>query len=107
MDIPSSGMVDDSGPNLHKPPDYRLYRRLHSLAPERRIPDHVEQVICEASDEEPCLIGCKPMAARFVPSECVLSFFYPVLNLSPAIVDRDYLFRFDVRVGHDEPETRK
>ena len=45
-------MVDDPGPNLYKPPDYGLYRRLDSLAPERRVPDHVEQVIGEASDED-------------------------------------------------------
>ncbi len=54
----------------------------------------MEQVIGEASDEEPCLIRREAMATRFVPSESVLSFFYPVLNLSPTIVDRNYLLRF-------------
>ena len=83
-------MVDHSGSNLYKPPDDRVYGWLDALAPERRIPDHVEQVIGKTSDEKPCLIGCKAMAARLVPSEGVLPLFYPVFDLSPPIVDRDY-----------------
>ena len=42
MDIPPSGMVDHSGPNLYKPPDYRIYGWLDALAPGCRIPNHVE-----------------------------------------------------------------
>ena len=84
--LPFSLMVDHSGPNFYQPPDNRLYGWLDSLAPECAVPDHVEQVIGKTSDEKSCLIGCKPMAARFVPSECVLSFFYPVLYLSPTII---------------------
>ena len=107
MDIPLPGMVDHSGPNLYKPPDDRVYGRLDALAPERRIPDHVEQIIGKTSDEKPCLIGCKPMATRLVPSEGVLSLFYPVFNLSPTIVDRNYLVRFKIRVGHNKSDTRE
>jgi len=91
-------MVDDPLPNLYEPPDDRVYRRLDAHAPERRIPNHVERIARMTCDEKPSLIGREPMAARFVPSECVLS-FYPVLNLSPTIVDRDYLLCFKIRVG--------
>jgi hypothetical protein len=67
----------------------------------------VKQVIRKTSDEEPCLIGCEAMAARFVPPESVFSFLYPVFDLSPPIVDRDYSFCFHVRVGHDESDARE
>jgi len=105
--IPSSGMVDHSGPNLYKPSDYGLYGRFDALAPECATPDHVEQVVGQASDEKPCLIRCKPMATCFVPSEGVLPFLYPVFDLSPPIVSRNYLFSFHTGVGHDKPDTRK
>ena len=98
-------MVDHPGPNLYKPPDDRVYGRLDALAPERRIPDHVEQIVGKTSDEKPCLIGCKPMATRLVPSEGVLPLFYPVFNLSTTIVNRNYLVRFKIRVGHDKSDT--
>ncbi len=64
MDMPLSGMVDHSGPNLYKPPDDRVYGWSDALPPERRITDHVEQVICETSDEKPCLIGDNLHAPR-------------------------------------------
>lgn len=107
MDIPPSGMVDHPGPNLYKPPNDRIYGWLDALAPECGIPDHVEQIIGKASYEEPGLISRKPMATRLVPSKGVLSLFYPVFDLSATIVDRDYLFCFKIRVGHNETDTRK
>ena len=67
----------------------------------------VEQIVGEASDEEPCLVRCKPMAACFVPAEGVLPFLDPVFNFSPAVVNCDYLFRFKIRVGHDESTVAK
>ena len=100
-------MVDHSGPNLYETPDDRVYRWPDALPPEGRIPDHVEQIIGKTSDEKPCLVRCKSMAARFVPSESVFSFLYPVFDLSPPIVDRDYSFCFKVRVGHNKSDTRK
>ena len=100
-------MIDHHGVNLDEPPDDRVYGWLDALAPECRVPNQVEQIVGKTSDEKPCLIGCKPVAARLVPSECVLSFFYPVLDLSPTIVDDDYLFRFKVRVGHNKSHTRE
>ena len=45
------------------------------------------------------------MAARFVPSKRVFPLFYPVFDLSPPIVDRDYSLCFHVRVGYDESDT--
>jgi len=77
MDIPPPGMVRHPGPNLHKPSDDRVYGRLYAPAPECRIPNHVQQIVGAISDEKPCLIGCKPMAARLVPSEGVPSLFHP------------------------------
>ncbi len=65
----------------------------------------MEQIIGETSDEKPDLIRCKSMAARLVPSEGVLSLLYPVFDLSPTIVDRDHLFRFKIRVGHNKSDT--
>jgi hypothetical protein len=100
-------MVDHSGPNLYKPPDYRLYGRLDALAPKRHIPDHVKQIVGKTSDEKPGLIGCEAVATRFVPAEGVLPFFYPVFDLSSTIVNRNYLLRFKVRVGHDKSDTGK
>jgi hypothetical protein len=105
MNMPSSGMVDHSGPNLHKPPDYGLYGRLYPLAPECTIPDHVEQVVGQASDKKPRLIRCKSVATRLVPAEGIFPFFYPVFNLGAAIVNRNYPFRFKMRVGHDKSDA--
>jgi hypothetical protein len=59
------------------------WRGLESViarAPERRIADHVEQVIRKTFDEKPCLIRCKSMATCFVPSERVLPLFYAVFT---------------------------
>ena len=98
-------MVDHPGSNLHKPPDYRVYGWPDALPPERGIPDHVEQIVGQTSDEKPCLIRCKPMAARFVPSKRVFPLLYPVLDLSPPIVDRDYSLCFHVRVGYNKSDT--
>jgi hypothetical protein len=86
MDIPPSGVIDDSGSNLHKPLDDRLYGWFDILAPERGIPDHMEQIVGETSDEKPCLIGCEAMTACLIPAEGVLSLLYPVFDLSPPIV---------------------
>jgi hypothetical protein len=100
-------MIDDSGPNFYQPPDYRFYGWLDALTPERRVPDHVEEVIGHASDKKSCLICREAMAARLVPSERVLPLLDPVFNFGTTIVDLDYLFRFDVRVGYDESDTGK
>jgi hypothetical protein len=53
MDVPLPGMINHPGPNLDEPPDDRVYGRSDALPPERRIPDHVEQVIRKTSDEKP------------------------------------------------------
>ncbi len=105
MDIPLPGMIDHPDPGPNEPPDDGVHGRSDALPPERRIADHVEQIVGKTSDEKPCLIGCKPMATRLVPCEDVLSFFYPVLDLSPTIADRDYLFCFKIRVGHNKSDT--
>ena len=105
MDVPPPGVVDHPGSNLHKPPNDRINGRLDALAPERRIPNHVEQIVGQTSDEKPCLICCKPMAARFVPSKRIFPLLYPVLDLSPPIVDRDYSLCFHVRVGYNKSDT--
>jgi len=107
MNIPSSGMVDHSGPNLDKPSDYRLYRRLDSLPPECAVPDHVEQIVGQTSDEKPRLIRCKPPATCLVPSEGVLPFFYPVFNLTPTVVCGNYFVRFKLGVGHNKSDARE
>ena len=69
MEVPHAqrGMADHPGPNLDKPPDDRVYGRLDALAPERGIPNHLEQIVGKASYEEPGLIGRNPMATRLVP----------------------------------------
>ncbi|HOI94300.1 MAG TPA: hypothetical protein PK250_06295 [Syntrophobacter fumaroxidans] len=67
----------------------------------------MEQIVGKTSYKEPSLIGRKPTAARFVPSQGVLSLFYPVFDLSPTIVDRDYLLCFKFRVGHNKSDTWK
>ena len=105
MDVPPPGMVHHPGPNLHKPSDDRVYGRLDSLAPECRIPNHVEQIVGKTSDEKPGLIGCKAMATRLVPSEGVLPLFYPVSNLGTTIVDRNYFMRLEIRVDHNKSDT--
>ena len=71
MDMPLSGMVDHSGPNLYKLPYYRVYEWLDALAPERRIPDHVERIAGKTSDEKPGLISLKLHAPR--GSSCPIS----------------------------------
>jgi hypothetical protein len=42
---------------------------------------------------------------RPVPSDAVLSLFYPVLSLSPTVVDRANLLCFKIRVGHNKSDT--
>ena len=100
-------MVDHSGAYFYKPPDNRVYGRLDAFAPERRITNHVQQVVGKTSDEKPCLISCEAMAARLVPPQSVFPLLYPVFDLSPPIVDRDYSLCFHVRVGHNKSGTRK
>ncbi len=95
-------MLDYPGPNLDEPPDDRVYGYLNTLAARSCIQDHVEQVIRKTSDEKPCLISCKPMATRLVPSQCILPLFDPVFNLSTAIVNRNCLVCFKIRVGHNK-----
>ena len=43
---------------------WRGLESVSALAPERRITDHVEQVICKTPDEKPCLISLKLHAPR-------------------------------------------
>jgi hypothetical protein len=43
----------------------------------------------------------------FVPSEGIVSLFYSIFDLSPSIVDRNYLFCFYAGVGHNKSDTRK
>jgi len=105
MDMPPPCMVDHPGPNLYQPLDYRVYGRLDALAPECRIPNHVQQIVGKASDEKPCLIGCESVATRFVPSKGILSLFYPIFDLSPSIVDRNYLFCCYAGVSHNKSDT--
>jgi len=77
------------------------------LSPVRSVTDHMEQVIRQTSDDEPCLICCKPMTTRLVPSQGILSLFDPVFNLGTTIVDRNHLVRLKIRVCHNESDTRK
>jgi hypothetical protein len=100
-------MVDHSGPNLYKPHDTPggALNQLTLSPPERRIPNHVQQIVGKTSDEKPCLIGCEAMATCFVPPEGVLPLFYPVFDLSPSIVNRNDLVRFKIRVGHNKSGT--
>ncbi len=107
MDMPPPCMVDHPGSNLDKPPDYRVYGWPDALSPERSVTDHMEQVIRQTSDEEPCLICCKPMTTCLVPSQGILSFFDPVFNLGTTIVNPNYLVRLKIRVCHNESDTRK
>jgi hypothetical protein len=65
----------------------------------------MEQVIGEASGEEPCLIRCEAMAACLVPAEGISPLFDPVFNLGTTVVDRDNLLRFKIRVTHNETNT--
>jgi hypothetical protein len=81
-------MINHPGFNLDEPPDDRVYGWFDALAPECRIPNHMEEIAGKTSDEKPCLIGCKPMASRLVPSQGILPLFDPVFNLSTAIVNR-------------------
>ena len=90
MDEPLFGMVDHPGPNLYKPLNHRVDGWLDSHAPERRIPNHVEQNVGKTSYEKPCLIGREAPVTRLVPSQALLPLFCPVFNLPPTIVDRDY-----------------
>jgi len=69
-------MIDNPGSNLYKPPDDRVYGSLEALAPECGIPNHVEQIVSKISDGKPGLVGCKPMAARLIPSQGVPPLFY-------------------------------
>jgi len=101
------GMIDHSCANLYTPPDDRVYGWLDALAPECRIPNHVEQIVGNTSDEKPCLISCKPMATRFVPSKGILPLFYSVFNLGTTIVDRNYFVRLKIRVGHNKSDSRE
>jgi hypothetical protein len=41
-----------------------------------------------------CAANSTPREVRLVPSEGVLSLFYPVFDLSTAIVNRDYFVSF-------------
>jgi hypothetical protein len=65
----------------------------------------VEQIVGKTSDKKPCLIRYEAMSARFVPSKRVFPLLYPVLDLSPPIVDRDYSLCFYVRVGYNKSDT--
>jgi hypothetical protein len=100
-------MVDHSGPNLYKSLDYRVYGWFDALAPECRIPNHVEQIVGKTSDKKPCLIGCEAMATRLVPPEGILPFFNAVFNLGTPILNRNYLVRLKIRVGHNKSDTGK
>jgi len=64
MYIPPSGMVNHPGPNLHKPPDDRVYGRLDALTPECTVADHAEQIVGRASYRNSCLIPIKFYAPR-------------------------------------------
>jgi hypothetical protein len=86
-------MVNHPGTYFYKPLDERVYGRFDALAPECRIPNQVEQIVGKTPDKKPCLICCKPMATRLVPSQGILSLFYAVFNLSTAIENRNYLER--------------
>jgi hypothetical protein len=44
-------MAHHPGPNLHKPPDDQVCRWLDALPPERRIMDHVEQIVSRVALE--------------------------------------------------------
>ena len=46
-----------------------------------------------------------PRGVRFVPSKRVFPLLYPVFDLSPPIVDRDYSLCFHVRVGYNKSDT--
>jgi hypothetical protein len=67
----------------------------------------VQQIIGKTSDEKPGPIGCKAMATRLVPSEAVLSLFYPVFNLGKTIVNRNYFVHLKIRVGLNKSDTRQ
>ena len=52
-------------------------------------------------------VNSTPREVRLVPSEGFLSLFYPVFDLCPTVVCRNYFVSCEVRVGHDKPTRGK
>ena len=90
MDIPSSGMVGDSGPHLDKTLDQPVDGSLHFFTPDIELPDHVQEVVGQNPHLQPGLVGLETLATGLVPAQGVLALFDPVFDLCPAIIDLDH-----------------
>lgn len=64
----------------------------------------MEEVVCQDAHEQPGLVGCESMASRLIPTQCVLSFFDPVLNVATTVVHLDYLPGSELGIGHNESD---
>jgi hypothetical protein len=63
------------------------------------LAEHVQDVMAENCHEQPGLIGSESVATGLVPSQSVLPFFDPILNVTSSIVYLDYLPSRELGVG--------
>ena len=81
MDIPSPGMIRNSGSDLDQTLNEPVNGPLHFLAPNIELPDHMQKVVSQNPHLQSGLVGLETLATGLVPAQCVLPLFDPVLKL--------------------------
>jgi len=66
--IPSPCVVDHSCSYFDEPPDDPLDGGPHGFSVEGYLPQKVNEVVGEGSQEKPCFVGREGLAARLVPT---------------------------------------
>ena len=90
MDIPSPGVVRDSGTNFDQAFDEPVHGTLNILAPDIEPTDHMQEIVGQNPHLQPGLVGFKALAAGLVPAQGIFPLLDPVFHVAPAIVNFDH-----------------
>jgi len=95
MDVPSPGMVRDSGTDFDQTIDQPVDGLLHFFAPGRELPDHMQKVEGQNPPLQPSLVSLETLATGVVSAQGIPALFYMVLLLKK--------IRFFPPLNHEVP----
>jgi len=90
MDIPSPGVVRNSGFHFDQALDKPVDGPLHFFTPDIELPDHMQQVVGQNSHLQTSLVSFKALATGLVPAQGIFALFDPIFDLGPAVIDLEH-----------------
>jgi len=72
-------------PHFDQALDQPVHGPLNFCAPNRELPDHMQEVVGQNPHLQPSPVGFKPQAAGLVPTESILALLNPVFHIPTGV----------------------